>query len=226
MKSLFESVPSVTLAVVAALLASFVFSSCATTPPPTRPEVDIEPQKKTYEKGSLWPGAGKNNLLFSDNKASEVGDIVTVHIIEKTTAVNKANTSDEHNTGVAMKIDTAASDPASTPTNMELGGGIKFKGQGVTGRSDQFSATVSCIVMEVQANGNMVIEGQRRMQINEEEQYILIRGIVRPDDITYNNTILSSQIAAADIQYTGGGAMDGARKPGWLGRTFKSIWPF
>jgi len=225
MNDLFESVPRVAATIVACLLASFLLGSCASDPPP-RPEVDIEPQKNTYEQGSLWPGAGKNNLLFSDNKASRVGDIVTVHIVEKTTAINKANTKDQRNTGISMKIDTAASDPTSEPTDMELGGGTKFDGSGVTGRSDQFSATVSCIVMEVLGNGNMMIEGQRRMQINDEEQYILVRGLVRPDDITYNNTIISSQIAAADIQYTGRGAMDRARKPGWLSRTLKTIWPF
>lgn len=225
MNLLTKKVSRFIMAMVVPCFVSVLVSSCA-SPPPPRPEIDIAPQKKTYEKGSLWPGAGKNNLMFADNKASRVGDIVTVHILEKTTAINKANTSDQRSTAVSMKIDTAASDPASDPTDMELGGGTQFRGAGVTGRSDKFSATVSCIVMEVLANGNMKIEGQRRMQINEEEQYILVRGIVRPDDITYNNTIISSQIAAADIRYTGGGAMDGARKPGWLSTTLQSIWPF
>ncbi len=206
---------------LAVVLFVGILSSCV-SPPPPRPEVDVEPEKKVYKNGSLWPGAGKNNLLFSDNKASRVGDIVTVHIVEKTTAINKSNTQDDHSTESALTIDTGA----ATATKMKLGGGAKFKGNGVTGRSDQFSATVSCLVLEVMPNGNLVIEGQRRMKINNEEQYIVVRGIVRRDDITYNNTIRSSQMASADILYTGEGAMDGSKKPGWLSNAFRTIWPF
>ncbi|MGK7345395.1 MAG: flagellar basal body L-ring protein FlgH [Candidatus Nitrospinota bacterium M3_3B_026] len=202
----------------AALLA---LSACATTPP-ERPEVEAPPEKQTYQKGSLWPGGGKKNMLFADNKASRVGDIVTVHVVEKTTAINKSNTTDEHSVNNSLKLDTGA----ASPTEMELGGGVKFKGAGQTGRSDQLSATVSCIVREVMANGNLVIEGQRRMKINDEEQYIIVRGIARPDDITYNNTLLSSQMANADITYTGAGGMDGGRRPNWLARVLGSLWPF
>lgn len=211
--------PSVKAAAAAAILV--MAAACATTPP-ERPEVEVEPERQSYEKGSLWPGGGKKNMLFADNKASRVGDIVTVHVVEKTTAINKSNTTDEHSVNNSLKLDTGA----ATPTEMELGGGVKFKGTGQTGRSDQLSATVSCIVREVMANGNLVIEGQRRMKINDEEQYIVVRGIVRPDDITYNNTILSSQVANADIMYTGAGGMDGGRRPNWLARILASLWPF
>lgn len=199
----------------------WVASSCAPTPP-ARTAVDMEPEKSSYENGSLWPGTNKKNMFFSDNKASRVGDIVTVHVLEKTTAINKADTTDEHSIEDSVTLDTGA----ATPTRMKLGGGTKYKGKGQTGRSDQFSATVSCIVTEVMANGNMVIEGQRRMRINEEDQYVLVRGMVRPDDITYNNTVLSSQMANADIIYTGAGGMDAARRPNWLGRIMQKIWPF
>lgn len=211
---------------LAAYMVFAIFtSSCSLTPPP-RPEVDPEPEKQTYQVGSLWPGLNKKNLLFSDNKASRVGDIVTVHVIEKTTALNKASTTDERSTAGTFGFNSDAANPDSTPTSFTASGGLKLKGKGVTGRSDQFSTTVSCLVTEVLSNGNLVIEGQRRMTINSEEQYILIRGIIRRVDITYNNTVLSSQMANADIQYTGKGGIDGGSEPGWLGTALKSIWPF
>ncbi len=203
------------------LFAALAVSSCS-TPPPTRPEVDIAPEKFTYNNGSLWPGRSRKNMFFADNKARKIGDIVTVHVIEKTTAINKASTTDEHSTESSLTLDTGG----ASPTEMKIGGGMKFSGKGSTGRSDKFSATVSCIVTEVFPNGNMRIEGQRRMQINNEEQWIVVRGLIRQDDITYNNTILSSQIADADIIYTGKRGMDGARQPNWLGRGLRKIWPF
>ncbi|HEB71387.1 MAG TPA: flagellar basal body L-ring protein FlgH [Nitrospirae bacterium] len=203
------------------LFTAITVSSCA-SPPPPRAEVDIEQEKFNYNDGSLWPGQNRKNMFFSDNKARSVGDLVTVHVIEKTTAINKASTQDEHSTDNSLTIDTGG----ASATEMKLGGGIKFKGKGSTGRSDQFSATVSCVVREVLPNGNMRIEGQRRMQINNEEQYIVVRGLIRQDDITYNNTILSSKIADADIMYTGQGGIDSGRQPNWLSRAFGNIWPF
>lgn len=203
------------------LLVAIAVSSCSSAPPP-RAEVDVEEEKFTFNNGSLWPGQSKKNMFFSDNKASAIGDLVTVHIIEKTTAINKASTQDEHSTRNTMKIDTGG----ASATEFDLGGGVKFSGKGSTGRSDQFSATVSCVVTEVFPNGNMRIEGQRRMQINNEEQYIVVRGLIRRDDITYNNTIVSSKIADADIIYTGQGGIDSGRQPNWLSRAFDNIWPF
>ncbi|MBI4666868.1 MAG: flagellar basal body L-ring protein FlgH [Nitrospinae bacterium] len=206
----------------ALLLALTAFTAACSTTPPPRPSVEAEPEKHTYNNGSLWPGATKKNILFSDNKASRIGDIVTVHIIEKTTALNKSDTSDSSSLDNSISLDTGS----VTPTEIKLGGGKKYTGRGSTGRSDQFSATVSCVVTEVLGNGNMLVEGQRRMAVNNEEQYILVRGMVRPDDIKYNNTVLSSQMADVDIQYTGGGGMDSGKAPGWLGKALNKVWPF
>lgn len=205
----------------AIITTALLVSSCSSAPP-VRPEVDVETERFIYSNGSLWPGSSKKNMFFADNKARAVGDLVTVHVIEKTTALNKAATGNEHSTSNSLKIDTGG----TSATEMDIGGGVKFSGKGSTGRSDQFSATVSCLVTEVLANGNMRIEGQRRMQINNEEQYIIVRGLIRQDDITYNNTILSSKIAEADIIYTGHGGIDSGRQPNWLSRGMKKIWPF
>lgn len=204
-----------------ALLLALVINACATTPPP-RQAVDVEPEKQVYKSGSLWPGANKKNIMFADNKASKVGDIVTVHVIENTTAINKADTSDQSATDTSVTVDTGS----LTPTQIKLGGGRKSAGKGTTGRSDQFSSTVSCIVTEVLPNGNMVVEGQRRMGINKEQQYIFVHGTVRPSDVTFNNSVLSSKMADLDIIYNGGGGIDGGKSPGWLAQVLNVVWPF
>ena len=205
----------------AAVVLTIAVSSCATTPPP-RQAVDVEPEKQVYTSGSLWPGANKKNVLFADNKASKVGDIVTVHVMENTTALNKANTSDQTSVANSVILDTGA----VTPTQIKMGGGRNTAGTGTTGRSDQFSSTVSCVVTEVLPNGNMMVEGQRRMTLNNEEQFILVRGTVRPSDITFNNSILSSKMADLDIMYNGGGGLDGGKSTGWLGQVLNVVWPF
>lgn len=204
-----------------AIVLAIAMSACATTPPP-RTAVDVEQEKQTYKSGSLWPGANKKNILFADNKASKVGDIVTVHVIESTTAINKANTSDQSASDTSVTVDTGS----LTPTQIKLGGGRKSVGTGATGRSDQFSSTVSCMVTEVLPNGNMVVEGQRRMGINKEQQFIFVHGTVRPSDITFNNSVLSSKMADLDIVYNGGGGIDGGKSPGWLAQVLNAVWPF
>jgi flagellar L-ring protein precursor FlgH len=204
-----------------AIVLAVAMSACATTPPP-RQVVDVEAEKQVYKSGSLWPGANKKNIMFADNKASKVGDIVTVHVIENTTAINRADTSDQSATDNSLLVDTGS----LTPTQIKLGGGRKSAGKGTTGRSDQFSSTVSCIVMEVLPNGNMVVEGQRRMGINKEQQFIFVHGTVRPSDITFNNSVLSSKMADLDIVYNGGGGIDGGKSPGWLAQVLGAVWPF
>lgn len=204
-----------------AVVLAIAVSACATTPP-VRPAVDVEPEKQVYKSGSLWPGANKKNILFADNKASKIGDIVTVYVLENTTALNKADTSDQTSTDNSVLLDTGA----VTPTQIRLAGGRKSAGKGTTGRSDQFSSTVTCVVTDVLPNGNMTVEGQRRMTINNEQQYVLVRGTVRPSDVTFNNSVLSSKMADLDIMYNGGGGIDGGKSPGWLAQILNKVWPF
>lgn len=211
------------LGAIAALFILLGAMACSTAPtPPPRPAVDIEPEKYSYKNGSLWPGKAKKNMFFADNKASRVGDIVTVQVIEKTTAANKANTSESSDTSDSLSIDTGG----ATATTMALGGGKSYTGKGSTDRSDQFSATVSCIVTEILGNGNMIVEGQKRMTINNEEQYIMVRGTVRPEDIKFNNSVISTKLADVDISYTGGGGIDRSKGPGWGGSFLRKVWPF
>jgi flagellar L-ring protein precursor FlgH len=72
----------------------------------------------------------------------------------------------------------------------------------------------------------MTVEGQRRMTINNEQQYVLVRGTVRPSDVTFNNSVLSSKMADLDIMYNGGGGIDGGKSPGWLAQILNKVWPF
>ena len=101
-----------------------------------------------------------------------------------------------------------------------------FDGSGATSRKNSLSATITDIVRQVLPNGNLYIEGKKEVIINNERQYIIVSGIVRPEDIRPDNSVTSDQIADARIQYSGRGVLADKQRPGWLGRLLDLVWPF
>jgi flagellar L-ring protein precursor FlgH len=99
-------------------------------------------------------------------------------------------------------------------------------GKGTTSRDSELQARITARVVEVLPNGNLNIEGKRRLAVNAEDQYIVISGTVRPEDITSDNVISSQYIADAKIVYTGKGVVDDKMRPGWLTRVVDWAWPF
>ena len=85
---------------------------------------------------------------------------------------------------------------------------------------------MSARVMNILENGNFIIEGRRQVTVNTEDQYLILTGIIRPDDIATDNTILSQYLADAKIVYTGKGVVDDKMRPGWLTRIVDWVWPF
>jgi flagellar L-ring protein precursor FlgH len=205
------------------IVAAVLFGCGGGPPLPPRAIPDIEPARPTFEEGSLWPGETSKNMLFSDHKASKVGDVVTVHIVESATALNEAITDGQAQAEVTLNTDSGG---GAVPTNIKLDGGSRFKGSGKTTRKDMLKSTVSALVVEVLPNGNLRIDGQRQMRVNRETQYLRVTGIIRPEDISFGNSILSSQIAEAEIAYVGAGDVSQKQKPGFGMRIMHKLWPF
>ncbi len=198
-------------------------SACGKTIP--EPEV-AEPRKirtQPASEGSLWPGENAKNSLFMDNKATSVGDIITVHLVEETTATNNADTSTLRESEHTFSLST---DPAEAATEFGFKGGSEFNGESSTSRSDRLVSTISVLVIEVFPNGTMKIDGRRKLRINNGDQYIHVKGLVRREDINYDNSILSTKIANAEISYDGVGQLDKSQKGGWLGNALDTLWPF
>lgn len=209
-----------------ALLAAILFfglAACAGKQIPTMVVPEPEPIKTTSTEGSLWPGQNGPNMLFADNKALRVGDIVTVYLVESVKALNTTTNITSSKTQNAIGISTGGTSPA---TNIGVGGGEDFRGTGSSGRNDALTATISAMVMEVSPNGNMKIEGRRKMKINNEDQFIHVTGIIRQEDINFDNSIMSTKIANSEIQYDGVGDLNDANGGGWLTKVFQKIWPF
>lgn len=209
----------------------------------TRPE-EIQPRAKMlpapvvrpeYTPGSLWPGENSRNMLFTDNKARYINDIVTIIIDESSSGQNKASTNTSKNSQTNAGISAMLGlNTSIVNANSNMGGAISIggesastlKGAGDTSRGGTLQARLTARVVRVLENGNLLIEGRRQLTLNAEDQFIVITGVIRSEDIAADNWVLSSNIADARILYTGSGVLADKQHPGWMTRALDWGWPF
>jgi flagellar L-ring protein precursor FlgH len=193
------------------------------------------PKKASPANGAIWPGESDKNMLFADKKARYLDDIVTIIIAEAAQGGNKATTGTSRDSSAAASIDAFLGiENSILNNNSSMGGQIAIggksantlKGAGDTTRNTTLVARISARVIRVLDNGNLLIEGRRQVTVNAEDQYLVISGIVRPQDITADNTIASQYIADARIVYTGEGVINDKMRPGWMTRVVDWVWPF
>ena len=213
-------------------------STYGTRPADIRPEANIQPVpvvKPAYSPGSLWPGETARNSLFTDNKARYVNDIITIVIVESSSGQNTASTNTSRDTSTKAGISALLGlDTQILANNPSMGASIgvggthsnSLKGAGDTSRGGTLQATITARVVRVLDNSNLLIEGRRQLTLNEEDQFIVITGVIRQDDITIDNQVSSTQIADARIVYTGNGVLNDKQRPGWLTRILDWGWPF
>jgi len=211
-------------------------------PAPVAQDVRIPPSPAP---GSIWPGEMAASSLFTDKKARYVNDIVTIVIDESSRGGNSADTKTSKDTktfagissflGVEKYIARRNKDltdgdifSGGSEPSIYIEGSSKnsLAGKGATSRDGTLKARITARVIEVLDNRNLVIEGRRQLMVNAEDQYIVITGIIRPEDITSNNMISSQYIADARIVYTGNGVINDKMRPGWLTRMIDRTWPF
>ncbi|MDY0188765.1 MAG: flagellar basal body L-ring protein FlgH [Syntrophus sp. (in: bacteria)] len=217
---------------------ALLFSGCMSKPdyfPPEQPLQAPTPPRAKPSIGSIWPGESSANMLFCDKKAGYINDIVTILISESSLGTNKATTNTSRDSSASAGIDaflgldhSILSRNAGMGSKIEIGGSAvsNLKGEGNTSRGGQLVATLSARVTRVLDNGNLVIEGKRQLSVNNEDQYIILTGIIRPEDIRSDNSIYSQYIADARMVYTGQGVINDKMKPGWMTRVVDWVWPF
>ncbi len=198
--------------------------------PVTQPMAYTEPEPTYSNPGSLYNPVDQLNL-YSDGRARKVGDIVFVNIVENNTATNEASTVTSKESTQDMGISSLFG-MTSLPLAGQLGGNMlstsnesDFDGSGSTERSNSITATVAARVVRVFSDGLMQVEGARETRVNSETQYIVVMGLVRARDVQPDNSILSTHMADAQIQYYGSGIVADKQKPGWLTRILDNIWP-
>jgi len=181
--------------------------------------------QNNQNNASLYSDAAPNLFLFRDLRARNVNDIVTIVIVENSTASNTANTSTQ------KKGDVAAAVPAflgikTLQNPLSLNSALDFSGQGSTTRSGQLNASLSARIVQVLPNGDLVIEGTKQVTINREHQLLTVRGTVRQYDLTPTNVVSSNAIANMEVNFDGKGIISDANKPALLFKIFKYILPF
>jgi flagellar L-ring protein precursor FlgH len=174
---------------------------------------------------SLYSDASPNLFLFRDVRAHNVNDIVSIVVVENSTATNSANTATQ------KKGDVSATVPGflgiKTPTNpLGINSALDFSGQGSTSRTGQLNASLTARVVQLLPNGDMVIEGTKQVTINKEHQHLTVRGTIRQYDISPSNVILSTAIGNMEVDFDGKGIISDANKPALLSKIFKYILPF
>jgi flagellar L-ring protein precursor FlgH len=178
--------------------------------------------------GSLWSPRGSGATLFTDVRAFEVNDIVTIHIKEVASAKRGAQTSLDRKANMDLSADILGLLNTSQGTDKVVTGDSDsdFSSKGETARSDDVRFTVAGTISQVLNNGNLYIEGHRVVLVNDEEHHFYISGVARPEDIERDNSIVSYKLAEAHVEFTGRGIVSESQNPGWFSRVMNYVWPF
>ena len=194
---------------------------------PGIPLVEEAPVAQPLSEGSLW----RDRPFVADLRAYRVNDLVTLRISESTNAISKADVTTKRAGSNALSspnlfsalagfgIGSSIADKATSNTN-------KYAGTGTTGRSATFSTIVTARVVKVIGNGNLIVEGYRDIQLNNETQRLYVAGMIDPNRLDGANSIASGQVAELRIGYGGEGVVDETLKPGYISRLLNYIWPF
>ena len=177
--------------------------------------------------GSLFKENYVNNI-YSDSKAHRIGDIISVILSESTQANKNAKTElKKENNAVLDPIVGLAGSPVTLngqAIQFGLNQNSKFKGDAKADQGNSLSGDISVHVLRVLPNGNLMIRGEKWITLNNGDEYIRLTGVIRAKDINSNNTILSTKIANARIQYAGTGSFADVNEQGWLTKFFNSGW--
>ncbi|MDX1539623.1 flagellar basal body L-ring protein FlgH [Arsukibacterium sp.] len=222
--------------VLSAVLGLSLLSGCASLEQPFADDpyyspIPPEPAPRPVLKtGSLF-AQHHSNSLYSDNKARHEGDIITVVLRERTQASKQAKTETEKESTVNIQPGVGLGGRAISAAGNVLQFGAsatnEFTGDAKADQSNSLVGDISVNVLQVMANGNLVIRGEKWLTLNTGKEYIRLTGIIRPQDVDVNNTVESNKIANARIEYSGTGSHHYGQSPGWLSRFFNGpLWPF
>ena len=183
----------------------------------------------TTRASSLWPANGQSKSMFADRKATAKGDIITIVVAESAVAQSSQSKSSNRESSledaISRFIYSGLGAHKGQMPSISASGSASFSGGGNTSNSQSLSARAAVLVSDVLPNGNLVIEGVRVVTFSGETQYVVLRGIVRPDDIARDNSVISTNIADARVEFYAEGALTDAQKRGWLAKIYEKLHP-
>ena len=216
---------------LAALLSFAILSGCQVI----APHVDVvepttaraQPAPAPVANGAIYQVASYRPL-FEDRRARYIGDILIVQINEKLNASKTASSSAEKSGDIGFSVPIVQGLPGKSfqGAELEANSSNEYEGKGSTASSNLFTGTVAVTVVDVLPNGNLVVSGEKQIGISKNTETLRLSGVVNPATIVPPNTVSSTQIADARIDYRGTGYIDEAQMMGWLSRVFLTFLPF
>ncbi|WP_312109076.1 flagellar basal body L-ring protein FlgH [Stenotrophomonas indicatrix] len=215
---------------VAALLGGCVIAGDVRPYPTMAPLQPIMPPQAEPTAGAIY-AAGPTLHLYSDRRARDVGDLLTITLLENTTAQTSANTATNKESNLSLGTPSILGAPVTLGGKDILSATAKgardFTGKGNSAQSNRLQGNVTVTVVQRLPNGNLVVQGQKNLRLNQGDELVQVQGIVRPGDISADNTVPSSRVAEARIVYGGRGPVAQSNAMGWLSRFFNSgLTPF
>ena len=216
----------------AALLA---MGGCASTPstsisqPMTARPVE-QAAATTPRYGAIFQVGRNEHPLFEDRRARNVGDILTINIVEATSASESSNNTSTQEGSISAATPAITGGSAAqtllSPFGLTSSSDASSSNKSSGANTNAFTGTIAVTVIEVLPNGNLLIGGEKQVAINQSTEYVRFSGIVNPITITGSNTVQSTQVADAHIEYKGSKEIDRAAVMSMLGRVFLSVLPF
>jgi flagellar L-ring protein precursor FlgH len=219
------------LCLLSLLVSTLVGCASPGTVPPTNVHqpMTARPEPRNYApaaNGAIYNVASARPL-FEDRRARFVGDTLIINIAEKTAASKNSENKTTRSASVAASVPSVVGLPGKTLQGIDLraSDSNNFNGKGQNTSTNDFTSTLTVTVIEVLANGNLLVSGEKQIGLKEGEEFIRFSGVVNPSTITASNTVQSTQVADARIEYKANGFIDSAQVMGWLSRFFLSFLP-
>jgi flagellar L-ring protein precursor FlgH len=180
--------------------------------------------------GSLWRPGAALEFLGRDLRAYAIDDLLTILVAENADAVRSGTVDTQRNSSARASVDAFGGrlNPGGALTNLAgASSAVRLDGRGSTARQTVLTTSLSARVTHVLANGYLVVEGKKRVVVNSENQLVTVRGVVRPVDIGFDNTVPSARLAEMEVSVAGRGVVnDAIRRPNFLYRLLLGILPF
>lgn len=198
--------------------------------------IPLAADENAGKKASLWRENSSFTKMVTDPKACGINDIVTIKVVDNSTASNKASLNTSKQTSLNMGINnflgyekelgSKVNDSFDSKSMINANTTNSNQGGGESKRETKLTSYISARVIDVMSNGNLVIEAKKEVMVNKEKQIAVLSGIIRPRDISYDNIIESNKIADMQITFNGKGPVSEQAKRGWLSWILGVIWPF
>ena len=184
------------------------------------------PAAEEHTVGSLWSPESSLGDFSSDYKAHHLNDTITIQVVVQTTATQSGTVDSQRSfTTTSAITGIMGRSPASTNPLLSANSASALKGQGSTASDTLFQTNLTCQVIAVLPNGNLVVEAGRKIFMNNQHEDVIVRGMIRPGDIGPNNTVLSTALSNLEIEMKGKGIIsDGVRRPNPITRAV--LWLF